>query len=469
MRLALGGSGQAPRHACHERTPAMPDAAGSAPLSRRTFLAHTGLIGSCVLGGGARLAFGAETPPRPKVAVIFTAFSYRLHAHVLLENFLQPYLFSGKKTDPGVDVVSFYGDQFPEDDMSREVAKQFHIPIYPTIAEALCLGGKQLAVDAVLLIGEHGDYPENEKGQQEYPRKRFFDETVAVFERSGRVAPVFNDKHLSYRWDWAKEMYDTARRLDIPFMAGSSVPLAERKPPLELPPASKIVDAVSIHGGPPERYGFHALEVMQSFVESRAGGETGISKVQFLEGDALWKAADAGLWSPQLAEAAMAAELGPGKPPLRELAAQLEGDSPPHGILVNYRDGLRGIALALGQNGSRWNFACQLAGEAAPRTTRLYNGPWNNRNLFKALAHAIQVFFRERRAPYPVERTLLVTGALDAAMDSRFRSSASIATPHLQFAYQPIDFRALRETGASWKIITDATPEPAGIAPVGLD
>ncbi len=347
----------------------MPDAAGSVPLalSRRRFLAQTSLLGGCALTGGLRLAAADDAPPRPKVAVVFTAFAYRLHAHVLLENFLQPYLFNGQKTDPGVDVVSFYAAQFPKDDMARDVAKQFNIPIYPTIAESLCLGGQKLAVDAVLLIGEHGDYPENEKGQQQYPRKEFFDEIVAVFERSGRVAPVFNDKHLSYRWDWAKEMYDTAQRLRIPFMAGSSVPLAERRPPLELPAGAKMLDAVSIHGGPPERYGFHALEVLQSFVEARAGGETGIAKVQFLEGDALWKAADAGLWSPKLAEVAMAAERGPGKPPLRELVASLEGGDPPHGILVNYRDGLRGIALGLGGNGSRWNFACQLAGEKRPR------------------------------------------------------------------------------------------------------
>ena len=251
-------------------------------------------------------------------------------------------------------------------------------------------------------------------------------------------------------------------------MAGSSVPLAERRPPLELPAGAKIVEAVSIHGGPPERYGFHALEVLQSFVESRAGGETGISQVQFFQGDALWKAAEQGLWSPQLAEAAMAAELGPGQPPLREMVRKLEGDDA-HGILVTYRDGLRGIALGLGHNGGRWNFACQLAGEQQPRATKLYNGPWDNRNLFKALSHAIQTCFRDRRAPYPVERTLLVTGALDAAMDSRFRSSKPIETPQLQFAYQPVDFRALRENGASWKIITDATPEPPGIAPVGVD
>lgn len=165
----------------------------------------------------------------------------------------------------------------------------------------------------------------------------------------------------------------------------------------------------------------------------------------------------------------MAAELGPGQPPLREMVGKLEAAESLHGILVNYRDGLRGLALGLGHDGGRWNFACQLADEHQPRATKLYNGPWDNRNLFRALSHAIQVFFRERRAPYPIERTLLVTGALDTAMDSRFRSGKSIVTPQLEFAYRPVDFRAFREDGASWKIITDATPQPAGIAPVGVD
>ena len=132
--------------------------------------------GLAVLGG----VLGAATG-RPKVAAIVTEFTYRSHAHVILENFLDPYLFNGERTDPGVEVVSLYVDQFPEDDMARDVARQYGIPIYPTIGEALRIGGKTLGVDGVLSIGEHGKYPVNAKGQVEYPRKRFFDEIVAVF------------------------------------------------------------------------------------------------------------------------------------------------------------------------------------------------------------------------------------------------------------------------------------------------
>src|SRR6266516_5064040 len=184
----------------------------SAKIGRREFLTHTGqaavgLMLASALPASA-LAAGSK---RFKVAAVITEFSYRSHAHVILENFVQPYLFNGKLISPGMDVVSLYGDQFPDGELGRAFAARYKIPIYQTIAEALCLGGEKLAVDAVLSIGEHGEYPVNAKGQHEYPRKRFFDEIVAVFRQSRKVAPVFSDKHLSYRWDWAKEMYDTSR------------------------------------------------------------------------------------------------------------------------------------------------------------------------------------------------------------------------------------------------------------------
>src|SRR5262249_34583015 len=151
--------------------------------------------------------------------------------------------------------------------------------------------GEELAVDAVLLIGEHGEYPFNELGQHQYPRKEFFDEIVKVVEASGQAIPIFNDKHLSYRWDWAEEMYDRAKRLKIPLMAGSSVPLAQRIPALEFPADARVTEALAIHGGGVESYDFHGLEILQSLIEFRRGGETGVARVQFLEGEALQKAA----------------------------------------------------------------------------------------------------------------------------------------------------------------------------------
>jgi hypothetical protein len=440
-------------------------------LPRREFLRLS--AAGAVSAAGALLAAGRRTwaldepKSRPKVAAICTVITHRSHAHVILENFLQPYLFNGRRTDPGVDVVSLYFDQTPDGDMSREVARQFDVPIYPTIAEALCQGGDSLAVDAVLAIGEHGRYPTNELGQVEYPRKRFFDEAAAVIRAAGRGVPYFNDKHLPYRWDWAKEMYDTADELHMPLMAGSSVPLAQRRPPFQLPDDAKIEQAVSIHGGGVESYDFHGLEVLQSLVESRSGGETGVSRVEFLSGDKLRQAARDGRWSLDLARTAMEAELG--KKLDDPLVVPGQENIEPHGILLTYKDGLSAIVLKVGGSGIRWNFACRLKGEAEPRACAFYVGPWNNRNLFKALSHAIQHHFLHGKAPYAVERTLLVTGVLDAEMHSRHEGGKPVDTPHLEFAYEPRNFDDMREMGATWKIITEDTPEPRGFVLHGLD
>ena len=443
-------------------------------LTRREVLMAAG--SAAVASAGSRWLCAAP-PKRPKVAAVFTELRLRSHAYNFLVNLMGQILFRGKYEDPGVDVVSFYADQFPPHDMARQASRQFEIPLYDTIEKALCQGGKELAVDAVLLVGEHGDYPANELGQVMYPRKEFFDECAAVMKRSGRAVPLFNDKHLSYRWDWAKEMYDTARQLKMPLMAGSSVPLASRVPPLELPANAKIEEAVSIHGGGLESYDFHALEVLQSFIESRSGGETGISQVQLLTGEEFQRASAAGRWSKDLVDAAMEAERAMdgkwqampaavaaakviGKPKAKP--APSRGD---HALIVSYKDGTRATVLKIGGSANRWNFACRLAGKKEPLATALYNGPWGNLNLFSALSRAIAHFFRTGQSPYPVERTLLVSGVLDAAMHSHLNGGKLMETPHLEFGYDARNFTSFRETGESWQVVTIDTPQPNWLGP----
>ncbi|MBT6723208.1 MAG: hypothetical protein HOB20_08255 [Planctomycetaceae bacterium] len=407
-------------------------------------------------------AWGAEFEnrenKRPRVAAVYTSFTYRSHAHVILENFLQPYLFCGEVTDPGVDVVSFYRDQTPDGDMTDAVAEEYGIPVFKTIREALCVGGDKLAVDAVLSIGEHGSYPRNEFDQVMYPRKRFFDEIIAVMKDSSRFVPVFNDKHLSYRYDWAQEMAETAEQNNIPFLAGSSVPLAQRKPNIEIKKGARIEEAVSIHGGPVESYDFHALEVLQSMVECRRGGETGVKRITFYEGEQVYQAAQAGIFDWKLVEAAMFAETGKIEQRLESIGD--EEAITPHAIVLEYVDGFKATILRAGRSSTRWNFACRLKGKKAPLATSFYVGPWENRNLFKALSHAIQVHFKTGKPPYPVERTLFVSGILDAAMKARRATGHPLHTNQLHYQYQATDFSDVRENGKSWDIITEDIPQP---------
>jgi hypothetical protein len=277
------------------------------------------------------------------------------------------------------------------------------------------------------------------------------------------VVPFFNDKHLSYRWDWAREMYATARELKLPFMAGSSVPLATRRPAFELPANARLTKAVAVHGGPLESYDFHGIELLQSIVEARAGGETGVAAVEFFTGEALDKLLTEEGWRP-LVDAALIAELGKIPDKLSEVGE--ENADPPHALRLHYKDGLQGLVVRVGRSATRWNVAVQLAGENQPRATAYYVGPWQNRNLFKALSHAIQEFCRTARAPYPVERTLLSTGILEAVLRAR-RDGRRLPTPDLEIAYAPIDFRAMREMGDTWKIVTPDVPQPADIDLLG--
>src|ERR1700691_3512867 len=160
-------------------------------ITRRTFLASAAAIPAL-----------AQAKPK-RIAIVSTIFRLQSHAQHIGDRFMVGYPFAGEWHKPNTKVVSLYVDQKPANDLSGDRAKEFGFKVYPTIAEAVCCGGSKLAVDAVLIIGEHGEYPTNEKGQILYPRYEFFEQVVAVFDKDGPAVPVFNDKHLSYSFDKA--------------------------------------------------------------------------------------------------------------------------------------------------------------------------------------------------------------------------------------------------------------------------
>jgi len=178
---------------------------------------------------------------RPKLAGICTTYYKHSHAQHIIDRFLDGYGWNGEHHRPEMDLVSLYVDQVGDNDLSLERASRHReLKMSKNIADALTLGGSKLAVDGVVLVGEHGRYPRNEKGQTKYPRWEFFEQIVKVFRDSGKSVPVFNDKHLSWNWEWARKMYDTSRELGFAFMAGSSLPVTWRTPSVEMPLDSRI-------------------------------------------------------------------------------------------------------------------------------------------------------------------------------------------------------------------------------------
>ena len=243
---------------------------------------------------------------RPKIAAIVTEYRQYSHGQHIVDRFLEGYGWNSRHHQPPMDLVSLYVDQRPESDLSRDRAERFpQMKIYPTVADTLTLGGNDLAVDGVLLIGEHGSYPTNEKGQHLYPRYELFMQIVSVYKTTGKTAPIFNDKHLSWNWDWAKEMYDISQEMDFAFMSGSSLPVTWRTPSIDMPLGAHVREALCIAIGGVDSYDFHALETIQCMVERREGGETGVKWLQAYRGDKFWEAHHEELWSRELFEAAL--------------------------------------------------------------------------------------------------------------------------------------------------------------------
>jgi hypothetical protein len=102
---------------------------------------------------------------RKRVAAIVTEYRIRSHADNLVTRLLEGYELHWTPVRPRVEVAALYTDQVPPDDISRDLAARHGVPIFPTIREALTLGGGGLVVDGVVIVGEHGNYPFNERGQ----------------------------------------------------------------------------------------------------------------------------------------------------------------------------------------------------------------------------------------------------------------------------------------------------------------
>lgn len=387
-------------------------------IRRREFLAVPGL---------APLA-AFQTAPKT-IAAIITEYRHNSHADVIAGRLLEGYDFDGRRRQPRVKMVSMYTDQVPANDMSRAMAAKHAVAIKPTIAEALTLGTGKLAVDGVVLIGEHGNYPTNEKGQKLYPRYELFSKIVEVFRSGGRSVPVFTDKHLSVEWKKAKWMYDQSRELGFPLMAGSSLPVTWRRPPVELEKGTPVRHAVAAFYGGKEAYGFHALEALQCMVERRQGGETGISQVHAIEGSDVWKWTSENAWAVPLLESAAARSETRKAGPMREVTKN------PVVFVLRYRDGLEAAVYMLNGYLDQCVFATSLPGRKEPLATEIWLQPGRPFSHFSALTYYIEELVLNGKPPYPVERTLLTTGALAALMDSSYERR-KMETPHLDVKYQ---------------------------------
>ncbi len=438
--------------------------------TRREFLGTAG-----VSAGLAGMAAGSQEPPakregrKPRLAALSTVYNYLSHSYHIVGRFLDGFdLHDGRGLHrPDFEIASLFIEQVaPETDLGRAKAAKHGVRLSPTIADALTLGTGSLAVDGVLLIAEHGNYQFNQKMQKIYPRGRFFREVLDVCKASGRGVPVFIDKHLSYSRAEARAMVDQAKAQGVPLMAGSSLPVTWRLPDLEVPLGRTWKDAIVASRGDLDIYGFHTLETLQCMVErrDRKGKPQGVVAVTCLEGDAVWDAGAKGVWSRELLDHALgrSRSLNPGDirqntldyvpPPNREPYPR---PNHPVAYLVEYADGFRATTLTLNGHIDDTSIAARIAGSPDRIvSTLMYLPAPPGANFFNPLVLRIEDFLRTRRPPYPIERTLLTSSILDAALDSRIQGHRRIETPELA----AIDYEAPADSGYIRTPISDPAP-----------
>ncbi|MEO2035637.1 MAG: hypothetical protein ABGZ35_26460 [Planctomycetaceae bacterium] len=429
--------------------------------NRRNFLTSLGagtLLGAGAVSGAGPLirslsAAGNALQRRPKVAFLGTAVYTHSHAQHFLDRHTVGYTWNGGWQKPRVDVASVFIDQFPENDLARGRIKKHGLKQFSTIEEALTLGGEKLAVDGVIIIGEHGNYPRNEKGQTRYPRYEWFKKVVKVFEDSGRSVPVFNDKHLSTVWEECVEMVDDAKRLDFAFLAGSSLPVTRRMPAIDMPYNAPLKESVCVAYGNVDSYDIHALETAQCMSERRAGGETGVKQIHALRGENFWNR----IWKDdcedtrRLIVSALTRShnlpVDTGFPSdatsLEWLQTVLKTPRPDGGArrdsaayIVEHNDGLRTTMLLTDIRD--FNYAGMLEDGSIVSCQMYLPMPGHGSttaDFFNPLARHAESTIIEGKTPYPIERTLLTSGMVIGGVDSLFADEKPVLTPHLNVEY----------------------------------
>ncbi|SDM48138.1 hypothetical protein SAMN05421813_11356 [Daejeonella rubra] len=372
--------------------------------------------------------------------VAFITHIYRNSAHA---DVIGTKLFLGIPTDDGmvapqIKIVSVYIEQVGANDTGIKIAAMNDTPVYPTLEEALTLGGDKLAVDAVIYVGEHGEYPYNRLGMKLYPRMNYLERIFRVFDASNKSVPVFTDKALSYSWLDSKWIYDRAKELNVSLMAGSSLPYCWRDKPLEHPIGVKIREAVAIGYASLDAYGFHVTEILQCMVERRAGGETGVESVEGLKGNDVWAAIDSGRISQKLVDAACDTIQGKATGNMREIVKM------PYAVIVKYKDGTKGSIVMLDQYVNQgWAYAANtgkniLATEFVLDHSMSYSH-------FSYLSLNIQKFIVSGKPTAPIERNLLTSGIIDMGIRSLAEGKVR-ETPFLDIKYSAIGFEPIRPT-----------------------
>lgn len=399
-------------------------------FTRRRFLASAAAM---TVGAGAAPAVGVGSPARRPIAVLGTVYRPLSCLYHLAGRFLHGAVRDGRSWLPDHFIQSLWVEQSPENDLSRGICKKFGIQRARSIPDALLRGGK-LAVNGVLIVAEHGNYPRNDRGQVLYPRAAMFRQVVAAFQTAGATAPVFVARQLSHRFEEAVEMVETAAKHAIPLMAGSAFSSIRTTPPRSAVGDSPIGDLLMAGCGPLESFGFDAMEWMHSMLARSFGRCPGIVSVRCRSGSDVWAAGDRGEWAwPLLHEAlahAQSANLGDVRDNVGSIAMPGMPATPPIGITVEFANGTRGTGLLL--NGHLQENVAALQHQDGRRfSCRIDTSPTPGLHHLNDHVAEIDQFVLRGQSPRPIAADLMCTGALERIMQSHAEADCKVITTEL--------------------------------------
>ena len=372
-----------------------------------------------------------------KLAFLLEDFSPGSPAQHLVDRFLMGYARDGEFHKPGPREVSAYVMMTNEGGFDKR-AEDFGLRVASTAEQAVD------GADAVVVVSRKPGVMANDRLLK------------IALERAAEGAACFVHGALSSSLALGREAITLARSRKISLLAGSALNVTHRLPAIEVPAGTALSEALIVvqinqvmapgqSGTGPGTLGgaeLNALGGLLPIIERRAGGESGIRSIRWLEGDDVWKAGDKGLWSRPLLAAALSRSNSPqGDPVLdgrtqdifglglvRKLALQ------PVAWQLAHHDGLKTTILVLDGVVNDFNFAVG-ARDGRTFSAQLFRAPPPVEQHYGLLMATIEDFLRGGASPWRVERNLLIAGLLETFRRPLARSGRVVETPDLGLAY----------------------------------
>ena len=375
-----------------------------------------------------------------KIAFLLEEFSKPSPAQQLVDRFLAGYVIHGEFRRSPFERASAYVMLSNNPPDLEQRTRDFKLSVASRAEQAV------EDADAVIIASRKPGALANERFVQ------------IALERTPEGAACFVHGALANSLERGHEFARLARSRQIALLAGTPLCVTWRLPEVNLPLATPLSEALIVvqanpspgQTSPPSPPSslrgaeLQALEGMLPVIERRRGGESGVRSIRFIEGKELWKAGDKGNWSWPLLAAALSRSHSPqGDPVLDGRTQDLAGlglvpklARNPRGWLLEHRDGLRSAILVLDGVVADFNFAVK-AQDGSVVSAQLFRAPAPAEQHFSRLAAVMEDFFRTGEAPWPIERSLLITGLLEKFGQPSSRTGRVVAAPGLEIAYQP--------------------------------